>query len=256
MNFPHGADMDSRRDCVVLILAAGEGTRMKSSKAKVLHTLCGKSMIRYVVEAVHSLSPQRIIVVVGYDADSVKAELDGEGLEFVNQTERLGTAHAALMTEPLLDRFSGTLLVCNGDTPLLSPDTLRRFFAFHRERCAAATVLSAELSDPTGYGRIIRSGDGELLRIVEHKDATAEEREVHEINSGIFCFECEGLFTSLKMVDRRNVQGEYYITDVMEILRKKGKRTAVYRCDDRKRVIGINDLEQLRAAERMLECDG
>jgi bifunctional UDP-N-acetylglucosamine pyrophosphorylase/glucosamine-1-phosphate N-acetyltransferase len=248
--------MDSHRDCVVLILAAGEGTRMKSPIAKVLHTLCGKSMIRYVVDAVRSLAPRRIIVVVGFDADSVKAELDGEGLEFVNQTERLGTAHAALMAGPLLEGFSGTLLVCNGDTPLLSPDTLRRFVAFHRERRAAATVLSAELIDPTGYGRVIRNSDGELLRIVEHKDATAEERSVHEINSGIFCFECEDLFPSLKMVDRRNVQGEYYITDVMEILRRKGKRTAVYRCDDRKRVIGINDLDQLRAAERMLKCNG
>lgn len=248
--------MNSHHELAALILAAGEGTRMKSPIAKVLHTLCGRSMIRYVIDAVRTVSPRRIIVVVGHQAEAVADELDGENLEFVVQKERLGTAHAAMMAEPVLDGFDGTLLVLNGDTPLLTAATLREFVAHHRDGEAAATVLSAELDDPTGYGRIIRDGDGALLRIVEHKDATVDERETHEINSGIFCFECESLFAALGKVGRRNVQGEYYITDVMEILHRDGRKTAVYRCDESDRVIGINDLDQLRAAERMIRGDG
>lgn len=248
--------MHSHHELAALILAAGEGTRMNSSIAKVLHTLCGKSMILHVVDTVRTISPRRIIVVVGHQAEAVKKELDGERLEFVIQSERLGTAHAAMMAESVLDGFTGTLLVLNGDTPLLTTATLQGLVAFHRERKAAATVLSAELDDPTGYGRVIRDSDGELLRIVEHKDATAEERDVHEINSGIFCFECDDLFAALRKVGRGNVQDEYYITDVIEILRRAGKPTAVYRCDNKDRVIGINDLDQLRAAERMMRDHG
>jgi bifunctional UDP-N-acetylglucosamine pyrophosphorylase/glucosamine-1-phosphate N-acetyltransferase len=248
--------MNLRGELAVLILAAGEGTRMKSSMAKVLHTLCGTSMIRHVVTAVRALTPKRIIVIVGHQAEAVKAELAGEELEFVTQTERNGTAHAVLMAEPLLDGYAGTLLVLNGDTPLLTPGTLRGLIGFHNGRDAAATVLSADLNDPTGYGRVIRGDDGELLRIVEHKDATTVELGVHEINSGIFCFECADLFPALAKVEPNNVQGEYYITDVMEILRGGGKRTAVFRCDEKERVIGINDSEQLAAAERMMNRHG
>lgn len=248
--------MSSSDELAVLILAAGEGTRMKSPIAKVLHTVGGKSMIRHVMTAVRALAPQRIVVVVGHQAEAVREELADERVEFVTQTERLGTAHAALMARPLLDGFSGTLLVLNGDTPLITAGTLRGLVDFHSARGAAATVLSAELDDPTGYGRVIRGDDGELLRIVEHKDATAAERDVREINSGIFCFETADLFAALAMVGRGNVQGEYYITDVMEILREQGKGTAVYRCDEKERVIGINDSEQLRAAERMMNDRG
>lgn len=248
--------MRSHVEPAVLVLAAGEGTRMRSSMAKVLHTLRGRSMILHVVNAVRTISPQRIIIVVGHQAEAVRKELDGERVEFVLQRERLGTAHAVLTAEPVLEGFDGTLLVLNGDTPLITAETLRGLVSFHRRSGAAATVLSAELDDPTGYGRVIRDGGGELLRIVEHKDATAEERTVREINSGIFCFECDDLFPALRKVGRRNVQGEYYITDVMDILRREGKRTAVFRCNDTDRVIGINDIDQLRAAERMMHDDG
>ena len=248
--------MSRTGDVIVVILAAGEGTRMNSNIAKVLHKLRGKSMIRYVVEAVRGISPLRVIVVVGHQAEEVKRELEKEGLEFVHQGERLGTGHAVQMVEPLFKDFTGTLVVLNGDTPLLRTETISELLAVHRRHRASATVLSAELEDPTGYGRIVRARDGSLLRIAEEKDASEDEREIREVNSGMFCFESVDLFPALAMIDRGNVQGEYYITDVIEILRNQSKRVAGYLCDRREEVLGVNDREQLKAAERMMIEDG
>ncbi len=248
--------MGDRGDIVALILAAGEGTRMKSDIAKVLHRMCGLSMIEYVIRTVRAVSPSRIMVVVGHQADSVIEELEGEDLEFVIQRERLGTGHAVEQAREALEGFRGTVVVLNGDTPLLSPETLESFIEYHMKRRASATVLSAVVDDPTGYGRIIRDGSGDLIRIVEHKDATEPERSVREINSGIFCFESEDLFSHLKELDRRNIQGEYYITDIMEILRCAGKRVSVYTSDQQNEVLGINDKGQLEAAERMMKENG
>lgn len=229
---------------------------MKSNLAKVLHTIYGRAMIHYVVDAVREVGPSRIIVIVGHQAEAVKKELENDSVEFALQPEQLGTGHAADMAEPLLEDYAGTIVVLNGDTPLLRAETLSRFLGFHREQRCVATVLTAELDDPTGYGRIIRDSDGTLLRIVEQKDSTDSEREICEINSGIFCFESRDFFAALKKVDRRNVQGEYYITDVMEILKKQSKRVAAYRCDQREEVLGINDRDQLKAAERLMTDNG
>lgn len=248
--------MTSDADFVAIILAAGEGTRMKSNLAKVLHAVHGKTMIRYVVDAVRDVGPSRIIVIVGHQAEAVKRELENDSVEFVLQSERLGTGHAAQMAEPLLDGYRGTIVVLNGDTPLLRPATLFRFLRFHKAEGAVATVLTAVVDDPAGYGRIIRDGNGALLRIVEQKDAAGEERNVREINSGIFCFESTDLFSALTKVDRRNVQGEYYITDVMEILRSESKHVTAYRCDQKEEVLGINDQDQLKAAERLMTDNG
>lgn len=239
-----------------LILAAGQGTRMKSDLAKVLHEVAGKVMIRYVLEAVQALSPSRIVMVIGHQADAVRRELAGERLEFVLQEERLGTGHAALMARERFTGFTGTILVLNGDTPLLRPSTLERFIAYHRNEGASGSVLSAEVDDPAGYGRIVRDGAGAFLRITEHKDASDDVRSIHEINSGIFCFESADLFGALENVGRRNVQGEYYITDVMEILKRDGKRVGVFLCDQGEEVLGINTVEQLRAAERLMTNHG
>jgi bifunctional UDP-N-acetylglucosamine pyrophosphorylase/glucosamine-1-phosphate N-acetyltransferase len=239
-----------------LILAAGQGTRMKSDLAKVLHEVAGKAMIRYVLEAVQALSPSRIVMVIGHQADAVRRELAGERLEFVLQEERLGTGHAALMARERFTGFTGTILVLNGDTPLLRPSTLERFIAYHRNEGASGSVLSAEVDDPAGYGRIVRDGAGAFLRITEHKDASDDVRSIHEINSGIFCFESADLFGALENVGRRNVQGEYYITDVMEILKRDGKRVGVFLCDQGEEVLGINTVEQLRAAERLMTNHG
>jgi bifunctional UDP-N-acetylglucosamine pyrophosphorylase/glucosamine-1-phosphate N-acetyltransferase len=239
-----------------LILAAGQGTRMKSDLAKVLHEVAGKVMIHYVLEAVQALSPSRIVMVIGHQAEAVRRELAGERLEFVLQEERLGTGHAALMARERFTGFTGTILVLNGDTPLLRPSTLERFIAYHRNEGASGSVLSAEVDDPAGYGRIVRDGAGAFLRITEHKDASDDVRSIHEINSGIFCFESADLFGALENVGRRNVQGEYYITDVMEILKRDGKRVGVFLCDQGEEVLGINTVEQLRAAERLMTNHG
>ena len=246
----------SRTDLAALILAAGEGKRMKSGLAKVLQHVCGQPMIRYVVRAVRAVQPSRVIVVVGKQAEAVQEELSEEELTFVLQEERLGTGHAALVAEPVLSDFHGTILVLNGDTPLLRPETIRNLIDFHERNGASATVLSAEIDNPAGYGRIVRDEEGAFVRIIEHRDATEREKMIREINSGIFCFACDDLYPALRKVDRRNVQGEYYITDVMEILKREGKRVFVYLSDQQEEILGINDLSQLQAAERLMRRDG
>ena len=248
--------MNRDHDIAVLVLAAGEGTRMKSDLAKVLHRVAGRSMISRVLETIRGVDSSRILVVIGHQAEAVKDELSGERVEFILQKERLGTGHAVMMAEPILHGFSGTLAVLNGDTPLLKTETLAAFIEYHRGAENTATVLSALLDDPTGYGRIFRGESGGFERIIEHRDADEEQRSIREINSGIFCFECPDLFSALKLVDRRNVQGEYYLTDVMEILRIQGKRVDAFRSDRCEEILGINDIEQLEAAERLLQDDG
>jgi bifunctional UDP-N-acetylglucosamine pyrophosphorylase/glucosamine-1-phosphate N-acetyltransferase len=244
-----------------VILAAGEGTRMKSGLAKVLHEICGRPMIAHVLESLEELSPSKTIVVVGHQADAVierlsGVETSGGELEFVMQKERLGTGHAVMQARPVLERFKGTIMVLTGDTPLLKGSTLGAFLRFHREADASATVMSAVVEDATGYGRILKDDNGDLMGIIEHKDATEEQRLIGEFNSGIFCFESDLLFTALQRVDRRNVQGEYYLTDVIGILRSDGCRVAVYRIENSDEVMGVNDRDQLELAERMMKGDG
>jgi len=248
--------MAGKHEVAILVLAAGEGTRMKSDIAKVLHHVRGRTMISRVIATVRGIDAEKILVVVGHQAEAVKRELSGEPVEFVLQTERLGTGHAVMTAEPRLSGFTGTLVVLNGDTPLLRTGTLKAFIAHHRKAGNSATVLSAFLDDSSGYGRIVRDGEGAFERIVEHKDATDDQRGIGEISSGIFCFECPDLFSALKRLDRRNVQGEYYLTDVMGILKEQGKRVDAFTSDRYEEVVGINDAEQLEAAERLLQDDG
>ena len=243
-----------------VILAAGEGTRMKSDLAKVLHEINGFPMIVHVLNALGETGPSRIVVVVGHQAEAVKNRLSGddtvnEGLTFALQSERLGTGHAVMQAKPALEGFEGTIMVLTGDTPLLEKSTLADFLKFHRESGAAATVMSAEVEDASGYGRILRDTSGDLLGIVEHKDATEEQRKIGEYNSGMFCFESEILFSALEKVDTTNVQGEYYLTDVMGILRNAGRRVAVFKIANADEVMGINDRDQLALAERMMKGD-
>lgn len=239
-------------DVAVIVLAAGQGKRMNSDLPKVLHTIFGRPMILHVVDAVKALSPARIVVVTGYQAESVEAACAGTGVEFARQNEQLGTGHAVMQAAPILAGWTGTILVLNGDVPGLKAETMRGFIDRHRARGRAATVLTAVLDDPTGYGRIVRGPDGELERIVEHRDATPAEREIAEINSGLFCFEASDLFPALERVTRRNAQNEYYLTDVIGLLRSEGRPVGAFRVDDAREVAGVNNVEELEAVRRFV----
>ena len=237
---------------VAVVLAAGKGKRMKSDLPKVLHTLFGRPLIEHLVDTLISLSVNRIIVVVGYRAELVQKALAKyqSTVEFLLQEKQLGTGHAVLVTEKALEGFSGDILVLNGDVPFLSRNTIERLVAVHRQEKAAATVLSAVPPDPTGYGRIVRIPGGNLVdRIVEHKDAGPEELKIGEINSGTFCFDARYLFPALREIKAENSQKEYYVTDVMAILRQKGQKTAVCLADDPDEALGVNSAEQLSELE-------
>ncbi|MDZ7859706.1 MAG: NTP transferase domain-containing protein [Candidatus Krumholzibacteriota bacterium] len=244
--------MNSKSGFSALILAAGEGTRMKSDLAKVLHKLRGIPMIRYVVNSVREINPDRIVLVVGYQSEAIIDEFKDENLEFVLQEERLGTGHAVMMARDNLEKGTGTIIVLTGDTPLLNSKTLREFIHFHGENNNSATVLSTVMENPEGYGRIIRDSSGGLDKIVEHRDASDKELKVNEVNSGIFCFQSSELFKALEKVNRKNSQAEYYLTDVMAVLNRDDRKTGVFRCKNRLEVIGINTSEQLEEAERLI----
>jgi bifunctional UDP-N-acetylglucosamine pyrophosphorylase/glucosamine-1-phosphate N-acetyltransferase len=245
--------MNHERGPAALILAAGEGTRMKSDLAKVLHTIGGKTMIRRIVESVRKIQPDLIVLIVGYQADAVREEFAGEEVRFAIQEKRLGTGHAVMQAEEELSDFDGSVLILTGDTPLLTPETLSEFWRFHVDNGNSATVMSTRMDDPSGYGRIVRTGDNEVERIVEHADATPEEREIDEINSGIFCVDSRILFESLGEIDRDNTQDEYYLTDIIEILNRKNEKTGVYLCGNSTEVTGINTRAQLEEAERLIK---
>ncbi|SFT47805.1 bifunctional UDP-N-acetylglucosamine pyrophosphorylase / Glucosamine-1-phosphate N-acetyltransferase [Selenomonas sp. GACV-9] len=238
-------------DLVTVILAAGKGTRMKSKLPKVLHKAAGKSMVQHVIDAAKAAGAKRNIVVTGFGGDVVR-EAIGAQAEFVEQKEQLGTGHAVMQTADLLKDETGTVMVLCGDTPLLTGNLLKKLFDAHVEAGAKATVLTAIMPDATGYGRIIRMADGSVQKIVEHKDATEEERQVKEVNSGIYCFDAKALFASLEKVTNDNAQGEYYLPDVLEILQKQGEKIWAVAADDYESTLGINSRQQLAGAEKIL----
>ncbi len=238
---------------VAVILAAGQGTRMRSKHAKVLHPVGGRPMLHTVVDTVRQAGFGRIIVVVGHLADQVQAACGDLGVEFVLQAEQLGTGHAVAQAEPLLAGHEGPVLVTYGDTPLFRPQTMANLLARHRAAGAAATLLSAFVDDPTGYGRIVRdAATGRLVRIVEQKDATPEEAAIREINSGTYCFDGPSLFSALKEVRPQNAQGEYYLTDVLGLLVRDGRPVEVVVAPDAREVLGVNDRVELARAEAIL----
>lgn len=234
-----------------VVLAAGQGTRMKSKLYKVLHPVCGKPMVQHIVDRLKSLEINQIVVVVGHGAEQVKQQL-GDSLQYAFQEQQLGTAHAVMMSTDLLKEKQGITVVVTGDTPLIKEETLKRLMEQHIETGASATILTTVLDDPTGYGRIIRQQDGSVQRIVEHKDATEEERRVQEINTGIFCFDNQKLFSALSQVNNNNVQGEYYLPDVIEILKGQDEIISAYLTPDAEDGMGVNDRVQLSQAEQIL----
>lgn len=235
---------------VAVILAAGKGTRMKSRRPKVLHEIAGRPMLHYVLDVARRAGAGRVVVIAGCGFDEVSRA--AAGAEVVRQEPQLGTAHALLQAEPALRGFEGELLVLCGDTPLLTGATLEGLAMHHRRSGAVATVLTARLDDPTGYGRVIRDGAGNVCRIVEHRDATEEELAVNEVNTGIYCFNSPLVFDYLRRVSPVNTQGEYYLTDVVGLMVGDGLRVASYQAPVADEVMGINDRIQLARAGEVL----
>jgi UDP-N-acetylglucosamine diphosphorylase/glucosamine-1-phosphate N-acetyltransferase len=236
----------------VIILAAGKGTRMKSDLPKVFHEILGEPMLTYVLESVKQLKPSRTYLVVGHMRDLIMNYYKNWDLRFVAQDQQLGTGHAVMQAKPDLENFSGTVLVLAGDVPLLSENTLRKLIDFHVKNKAAATDLTAVLRDAGNYGRVIREKSGRILKIVEKKDASSEELKINEINTGTFCFEKDALFKALAEVKAENAQQEYYLTDTIEILRKKNLPVFAFKADDPSETVGINTKEELVSIEKTL----
>ena len=210
------------RNLAVVILAAGKGTRMKDpDMAKVMYPIEGKPMVAYVVELAERVGAGRVLLVVGWRKETIIGHFAGASprITFVSQDRQMGTGHAVQQTAGALADFNGDVLVLSGDVPLLTEKTLRALLGYHRTTGAAATILTAEVAEPAGYGRIVRNKDESVLRIVEEKDASAQEKKITEINSGIYLFEREKLFQALGVITPENAQGEYYLTDVFEIFR-------------------------------------
>lgn len=250
---------NENRTLDVLILAAGLGTRMRSNLAKVLHRLDGRPLINHVCRTATALAPRKIYVVIGHQGEDVKQavleEIDGDHAEFAWQTEQLGTGHAVNSARSFLENEDSTLLVLSGDVPMIRAETLAALVQkhhTHRGKGAACTILTVTLNDPTGYGRIVRDTEGLFDKIVEQKDATDEEKQIREINSGIYCFNTRKLFESLSKVSNENAQGEYYLTDVPYLLKAEGEDIAIYRHSDAHEIEGINNRVQLADMERMI----
>ncbi|MCV9884633.1 bifunctional UDP-N-acetylglucosamine diphosphorylase/glucosamine-1-phosphate N-acetyltransferase GlmU [Metabacillus halosaccharovorans] len=241
--------MDNR---YAVILAAGQGTRMKSSLYKVLHPVCGKPMVQHVLDQVTQLTLSKVVTIVGHGAEKVKSEL-GDRTEYALQSEQLGTAHAVMQAAPFLEDEEGTTIVICGDTPLIPAETMSALLAHHQETNAKATILTANAEDPTGYGRIVRNQEGTVEKNVEHKDASEDERKITEINTGTYCFDNKELFKALKNVSNDNVQGEYYLPDVIEILKKEGKVISAYQTASFEETLGVNDRIALSQAEKLMK---
>jgi bifunctional UDP-N-acetylglucosamine pyrophosphorylase/glucosamine-1-phosphate N-acetyltransferase len=251
--------VSANQPAAVIVLAAGGGTRMKSKALpKVLHEICGRSLVGHAVSAAQELTPGQLVVVIGHLRELVQAHLAEQypAARPVVQTEQNGTGHAVRTALEALAadgvQLDGTVLVTTGDAPLLTGATLRALAAAHAEQGNGVTVLTAEVPDATGYGRILRGPDGAVSAIVEHKDATAEQLAVNEINSGVFAFDAKLLALALSLVGTDNVQGEEYLTDTLEILRREGHRVGAVVAADHREIVGINDRVQLAAARRLL----
>lgn len=232
----------------VIILAAGEGKRMKSKLPKVLHKVQGKTMVEHVIDTAEGCGAEDICVVVGHGAEQVKEALKDRKVSFALQEKQLGTGHAVMQAGDFIDEDSD-ILVLYGDTPLITPATIEKLLDFHRSENNSISIISALIDDPAGYGRIIRDKNGSFLKNVEHKDATEEERLVKEVNSGIYCFKGSALKKGLSMLKNDNAQGEYYLPDTLEIILKDGGRVNAMTVADAGEFAGVNSRVQLAQAE-------
>jgi len=240
-------------DLQVVVLAAGKGVRMRSAKPKVLHKVLGLGLLEHVLHSAESLAPKGISVVVGFGGQAVREYIGTpRGLDWVEQTEQLGTAHAVLQCEKNCENSSNVLIVC-GDTPLLNGMTLARLVEAHNSVNASVSVLSVDLDAPSGYGRILRDRDGGFTGIVEEKDADAEQRAISEISSGIFCVRTIDLFKLLHQVESNNAQGEYYLPDIVSMAAGQGLGVQAVKGDDAAEILGVNDRVQLAEVEAVMQ---
>ncbi len=235
-----------------IILAAGQGTRMKSAYPKVLHKILGLPMLKYVVDSAEQAGAGSIIIVVGFEGEQVIQSL-GPDLQYVWQREQLGTGHAVLMAESVLSVMEGDLLVLYGDTPLLEPETIKELVEAKRNQDAVAAILTTQLTDPSGYGRIIRNQQGNIAGIIEDKDASPEQKGINEVNTGVYCFDIKTLLKAIKLLSPRNAQGEYYLTDVFKIFVDQGLPVVGVLTHQAEQVMGPNDRVQLGATENYLK---
>ena len=235
-----------------LVLAAGQGKRIKSDLPKVLHKVCGKEMVKHVIDSIRKSGIDDVNVIVGKGAELVKERTSDRNVSYSLQEEQLGTGHAVKCAEDFLKDKKGVVAVFAGDTPLIKQSTIEKLFNEHIENKNAATVLTSMVEDPTGYGRIVRDSNNEVLKIVEHKDCNEEELKIKEMNTAIYCFDIELLVSSLSKINNNNNQGEYYLTDVIEILKSEGKKIGAV-ITEFEETIGVNSRVQLAEAEEILK---
>jgi bifunctional UDP-N-acetylglucosamine pyrophosphorylase/glucosamine-1-phosphate N-acetyltransferase len=237
-----------------IILAAGKSTRMKSKRPKALHEVCGKPMLHYILQGCYDAGVSRAIVVVGHGKDEVIAAFEGDKrIAFVEQTEQLGTGHAARVCVPELQKVQGDVFVLAGDTPLIRGEVLTTLLRQHREEHAAGSMATAMLEDPTGYGRIIRDGNGDFIEIIEQLDATPEQREIREVFPSYYCLKVDELIFALSQLKNENKKGEYYLTDIYGILRKAGKKVVAVQAATYEDVLAPNTRQQLAEADSVMQ---
>lgn len=233
-----------------IILAAGQGTRMKSEKCKVMHKISSKPLIKWVYEKAKKAGSGKTVMVVGHKKEQVMEYMGPDELYAV-QEQRLGTGHAVMMTKEFFKDDDGIVVVFNGDTPLISDKLISDLVEYHEKSGNSATVVSAVVDNPFGYGRVIKLSDGSLVKIVEHKDASEEEKKVCEINSGMYCFNTKDLFDALSKIKNDNAQGEYYLTDTISVLKSENKKVGAFVAPDYKEILGVNNRVDLAAAQKI-----
>ena len=230
----------------IIILAAGKGTRMESDLPKVLHKVNGKPMLDQVINNAEQLNPKKIVIVIGYKYELLEDHLKENNVELAYQLQQKGTGHAVSKTKSCFENYKGNILILSGDVPLLTKSTLKELYNHHIQSQAYATVLTAELNDATGYGRIVKNSYGNLEKIVEHKDASNEEKKINEINSGIYIFNAEHLFSELPNLNNENNQNEYYLPDVLVCFLNQNKKVSLLKTKKNIEIQGVNNIVQLQ----------